>query len=131
MTDRRIISTPNAPAPMAPYNQAIVHGDLVFCSGAIGTVPATGSFAAGGAAEQAAQALDNAAAVLEAAGSGLDRALKTTIFLVDMADFPAVNEVYRERMPEPHPARTTVAVQALPRGALVEIEVIAAVRQPS
>jgi 2-iminobutanoate/2-iminopropanoate deaminase len=132
MTDRRVIQIPNAPAPVAPYSQAIVRGGLVFCSGAVGTNPATGELVDGGAPGQAAQALDNIAAILAAADSGLDLVLKTSIFLVEMADWAPVNEVYRERMPQPYPARTTVVVQALPLGARVEIEVLAAVRsEPS
>lgn len=132
MTGRRVIQIANAPAPVAPYSQAIVSGGLVFCSGAVGTNPATGQLVDGGAAGQAGQALTNVAAILDEAGSGLDLALKTSIFLVDMGDWEAVNEVYRERMPQPYPARTTVVVQALPLGAQVEIEVLAAVRsEPS
>lgn len=128
MTDRRVIQIPNAPAPVAPYSQAIVSHGLVFCSGAVGTNPATGQLVDGGAVGQAGQALTNIAAILDEAGSGLDLVLKTSIFLVDMADWEKVNEVYRERVPQPYPARTTVVVQALPLGAQVEIEVLAAVR---
>ena len=132
MTDRRVIQIANAPAPVAPYSQAIVRDGLVFCSGAVGTNPATGQLVDGGAPGQAGQALENIAAILDAAGSGLDLVLKASIFLVDMADWAAVNDVYRERMPQPYPARTTVVVQALPLGAQVEIEVLAAVRsEPS
>lgn len=128
MTDRRVIQIPNAPTPVAPYSQAIVAHGLVFCSGAVGTNPATGQLVDGGAAGQAGQALRNIAAILEEAGSGLDLVIKTSIFLVDMADWTAVNQVYGERMPQPYPARTTVVVSALPLGAQVEIEVLAAVR---
>lgn len=125
MTDRRQVTTDGAPAAIGPYSHAIVAGDLVFAAGQVGSDPQSGELVAGGAAEQAVRALDNLEAVLQAAGSALDRVVKTTIFLADMADFAAVNEVYAGRLPQPYPARTTVAVRQLPKGARVEIECIA------
>ena len=125
MTDRRQVTTDGAPAAIGPYSHAIVAGDFVFAAGQVGSDPQSGELVAGGAAEQAARALDNLEAVLQAAGSALDRVVKSTIFLADMADFAAVNEVYAERLPQPYPARTTVAVRQLPKGARVEIEFIA------
>jgi 2-iminobutanoate/2-iminopropanoate deaminase len=102
-------------------------GSLLFTAGQVGVDPGTGRLVEGGVAAEAAQALDNLRAVLEAGGSGLDRVLRTGIFLVAMDDFSVVNEVYARLMPEPYPARTTVAVQALPLGARIEIEMVAAV----
>jgi 2-iminobutanoate/2-iminopropanoate deaminase len=124
--DKKIVTTGDAPAAIGPYSQAVVAGGLVFCSGQIPLDPATGAMVAGDVRAQTARVLDNLEAVLTAAGSSLARAVKTTIFLVDLADFAAVNEVYGERFPEgAAPARATVQVAALPRGAKVEIEVIA------
>jgi len=125
VSERRAVTAGAAPAAIGPYSQAIVAGHFVFCAGQVGTDPATGELVEGGAAAQAERALDNLAAVLREAGSGLDRAVKTTIFLADMADFQEVNEAYARRVPQPYPARTTVAVRELPRRALVEIECIA------
>lgn len=124
MSTRRTISTEAAPGAIGPYSQAVEANGIVFTAGQVGTDPATGELE-DGVAVQAARALANLAAVLEAAGTGFDRVLKTTIFLADMADFAAVNEVYAAHMPEPFPARSTVAVRTLPRNALVEIEMIA------
>jgi len=104
---------------------------LVFTAGSLGLDPTTGQLVSGGAAAQATRAIANLGAILDAAGSSLDRVLKTTVFLVDMADYPAVNEVYREAFPEPYPARTAVAVQALPLGARVEIECVALAAEAS
>jgi 2-iminobutanoate/2-iminopropanoate deaminase len=125
VTDRRQVTTDGAPAAIGPYSHAIVAGDFVFAAGQVGSDPQSGELVAGGAAEQAVRALDNLEAVLQAAGSALDRVVKTTIFLADMADFAAVNEVYAGRLPQPYPARTTVAVRQLPKGARIEIECIA------
>jgi 2-iminobutanoate/2-iminopropanoate deaminase len=122
-----VIRTSSAPAAIGPYSQAIGAGELVFCSGQIALDPASGKLVAGDAAAQARQALANLAAVLEAAGSGLERVVKTTIFLVDLADFASVNDVYATFFPAAPPARSTVQVAALPRGARVEIEAIALV----
>ncbi len=124
MSKRRSISTDAAPGAIGPYSQAVEANGVVFTAGQVGTDPATGELEDGVGA-QAERALANLEAVLGAAGTGFDRVLKTTIFLADMGDFGAVNEVYARRMPEPYPARSTVAVRTLPRNALVEIEMIA------
>jgi 2-iminobutanoate/2-iminopropanoate deaminase len=126
MTTREQISTPAAPAAAGPYSQAIRAGDLVFVAGQLGIDPATGEFAADDAAGQAERALANLGAILDAAGSGLDRLLKTTVFLVDIADWANVNVVYERLVPPPFPARSAFAVKELPRGARVEIEAVAA-----
>jgi 2-iminobutanoate/2-iminopropanoate deaminase len=126
MLDATAILTERAPAPVGPYSQAIRVDGFLFCSGQVGLDPATGKIVAGGVAEQTRQVLDNLAAVLAGAELGLDAIVKTTIFLVDIADFATVNAVYGERMGTPPPARSTVAVAALPLGARVEIEAIAA-----
>jgi len=120
-----VVATADAPAAIGPYVQARIEGGLVWCSGQIGLDPATGVLVPGGVAAEARRALANLDAVLRAAGSGLDRVLKTTVFLVDMADFAAMNEVYEEAFPAPFPARSTVAVAALPRGGRFEIEAVA------
>ena len=124
---RQIVSTPNAPAAIGPYSQAVVIDNLIFCSGQIPLDPATGAFVGtGDVRAQTRRVMDNLRAVLEAAGSSLHFAAKATIFLKNLADFAAVNEVYAEYFVgiEP-PARATVEVAGLPRGALVEIEMIA------
>jgi len=121
---RQAIQTNGAPAAIGAYSQGIRSGDLVFCSGQVGLDPASGELADGVEA-QAERALRNLQAVLDAAGLGLDDVVKTTIFLTDVGDFAAVNAVYAKFMPEPPPARSTVGIAALPRGALVEIEAIA------
>lgn len=121
----KVISTSQAPAAIGPYSQAVVHNGMVFCSGQI-SLTADGQGPVGEtAAAQAEQIMKNIDAVLTAAGSGFGKVLKTTIYLVDMNDFAAVNEVYARAFPEQPPARSTVAVSALPKGALVEIEVTA------
>ena len=119
------ISSAAAPAAIGPYSQAIRAGDLLFCSGQIPLSPVTGEVVAADIRGQAEQVMENIAAVLSAAGAGFDDVVKATIYLVDMNDFAVVNEVYGRRFPEHKPARSTVAVSALPRGVLVEIEVIA------
>lgn len=124
MSERTPIQTDAAPAALGPYSQAIRGGGLVFTAGQVGLDPQTGELAVGVVA-QAEQALANLAAILGAAGSTLDRTLKTTIFLADMGDFAAVNEAYARHFSEPYPARSTVAVKQLPRNALVEIECVA------
>lgn len=126
MTTREAIQTDAAPAAAGPYSQAIRTGDLVFTAGQLGTDPATHEFVGDGVAAQAEQALANLAAILEAAGSGLDRLVKVTVFLAEIGDWPAVNEVYARVVPEPYPARSAFAVKDLPKGALVEIEAVAA-----
>jgi 2-iminobutanoate/2-iminopropanoate deaminase len=122
-----IVSTEKAPGAIGPYSQAVVVNGLVFCSGQIPIDPATGEFVPGGVAEQTRQVLQNLSAVLEAAGSGLGSVVKTSVFLADMKDFTAMNEVYSEFFSVNKPARATVQAGALPRNALVEIECIAAV----
>jgi 2-iminobutanoate/2-iminopropanoate deaminase len=122
---KRVIETAAAPRPIGPYSQAIDTGALVFCAGQIGLDPATGALVSGGTAAEATQALRNLAAVLEAAGVGLDDVVKTTLFLVDLGDGPAVGNIYAAQFPQPYPARSTVQVAALPAGARVEIEAIA------
>ena len=119
------IIAPKAPAALGPYSAAIKVGELIFTSGQIPADPATGELAPGGIAQQTEQSLMNLSAVLEAAGSGLDQVIKTTCFLTDMADFAAFNAAYGKYFSEHKPARSTVAVKALPKGALVEIECVA------
>ena len=119
------ISTEKAPAAIGPYSQAIQAGNLLFCSGQIPLDPVTGEVVAGDVSRQAEQVLENIAAVLSAAGAGFNDVVKATVFLVEMGDFGAVNEVYGRYFSGHKPARSTVAVKALPRGVLLEIEVIA------
>ena len=120
------IQTLNAPAAIGPYSQAVDSGaGLVFVSGQLPIDPATGAFPEGGVKEQTRQSLTNASAILEEAGLGLGSVVKTTVFLADMADFAAMNEVYSQFFTAPFPARSAVAVKTLPKGALVEIECIA------
>ena len=121
------INTPNAPAAIGPYSQAIDSGHgLIFVSGQLPLNPATGAFPEGGVQEQTKQSIKNAAAILEAAGLSLANVVKTTVFLADMGDFAAMNEVYAQYFSKPFPARSAVAVKTLPKNALVEIECIAA-----
>lgn len=127
MTERRIVKTEEAPGAIGPYSQAVVAGGFVYASGQIPTDPATGQFVEGGVREQTAQVLRNLSKVLEAAGSSLARVVKTTVFLADMNDFAAMNEVYGEFFSEEPPARSTVQAARLPRDARVEIDVIALV----
>ena len=120
------IQTDQAPAAIGPYSQAIDSGaGLVFVSGQIPIDPSTGTFVPGGIREQTRQSLTNAQAILAAAGLGLGNIVKTTVFLADMGDFAAMNEVYAQFFAAPYPARSAVAVKTLPKGALVEIECIA------
>ena len=124
----QIISSDKAPKAIGPYSQAIAHGGLVWCSGQIALDPATGGMVgAGDVRAEAVQALKNLAAVLAEAGTGFDRVVKVTIFLMDMADFAVVNEVYAAAMGDARPARATVQVAGLPKGARVEIDCVAAV----
>lgn len=120
-----VIATDKAPAAIGPYSQAVRVGELLFCSGQIPLDPATGEVVAGDVSAQTVRVMENIAAVLAAAGRGFDDVVKTTIFLADMADFAAVNEVYGRCFTGHKPARSTVAVKGLPRGVSVEIEVIA------
>lgn len=119
------ISTTKAPAAIGPYSQAIKVGGLVFVSGQLPIDPATGAFAEGGIKELTRQSLTNMKAILEEAGASMANVVKTTVFLADMNDFAAMNEVYAEFFAAPFPARSAVAVKTLPKGALVEIECIA------
>ena len=120
-----IINTAGAPAAIGPYSQAVSAGGFIFCSGQIPIVPDTGALLSGSAAAQAEQVMANLSAVLEAAGSSLGRIVKTTIFLSDMNDFSAVNEVYSRALGEHRPARATVEVSRLPKDVSVEIECVA------
>jgi 2-iminobutanoate/2-iminopropanoate deaminase len=120
-----VVATDGAPAAIGPYVQERVDGRAVYCSGQIALDPASGQLLDGPVEEQTRRVLDNLTAVLQAAGGSLAAVVKTTVFLVDMADFTAMNEVYAAAFAEPYPARSTVAVAALPRGARVEIEAIA------
>ena len=123
----KAIKTDKAPAAIGPYSQAIDSGcGLVFVSGQLPIDPSTGAFPEGGVREQTRQSLLNASAILQAAGLGLSDVVKTTVFLADMGDFAAMNEVYASFFTEPFPARSAVAVKTLPKGALVEVECIAA-----
>lgn len=122
---KQVISTKKAPAAIGPYSQAIKVGNLVFTSGQIPIDPATGVFAEGGIKEQTRQSLTNVKAILEEVGLSLANVVKTTVFLADMNDFADMNAVYAEFFAEPYPARSAVAVKTLPKGALIEIEVIA------
>ena len=122
---REIISTDKAPGAIGPYSQAIKTGGMVFCSGQIPIDPATGEFVSSDISEQTEQVLKNLAAVLEAANTGLSNVVKTTVFLADMSDFAAMNEVYGRYFNENKPARATVQAARLPRDARVEIECIA------
>jgi 2-iminobutanoate/2-iminopropanoate deaminase len=126
VSEREVVRTENAPAPFqgAPYSQGVVYGDLVFVAGQLGIDPVTGAVVEGGIAAQTEQVMRNLGAILEAAGSGLDRVVKTTIYLVDLGDFAAMNEVYAGHLAEPYPARATIQIGALPSGALVEMEAI-------
>jgi len=121
-----IISTPDAPAAIGPYSQAVVVEGMLYSSGQIALTP-EGELIEGGVEAQTRQVLRNLSAVLEAAGSSLQQVVKTTIFLADMGDFAAVNEVYAEFFGEHRPARSTVAVRTLPKNVLVEIDCIARV----
>lgn len=124
-TERTVISTPTAPAAIGPYSQAIVAGDLIFCSGQIPLDPQTGELAGDTIDTQTRRVLDNLTALLAAAGSSLQHVVKTTIFLQDMNDFQAVNAIYSEYFGSEPPARSTVQVARLPRDVRVEIEAIA------
>ena len=122
----KAISTNNAPAAIGPYSQAIEAGGLVFASGQLPINPSTGTFPEGGIKEQTRQSILNAQAILESAGCSLSNVVKTTVLLAEIADFAAMNEVYASFFSEPFPARSAFAVRDLPKGALVEIEMIAA-----
>lgn len=124
--EKEIISTDRAPQAIGPYSQALALSSLIFTSGQIPLDPATGAFPSQDIAAQTAQSLENVKAILEAAGSGMDKVLKTTVFLADMADFAAMNAVYETYFPQGScPARSAVQAAALPKGARVEIEAVA------
>jgi len=122
----KVISTQQAPAAIGPYSQAIHIGNLVYTSGQLPIDPATGAFPEGGIKEQTRQSLTNVQAILREAGVSMSQVVKTTVFLADMNDFADMNAVYAEFFAEPYPARSAVAVKTLPKSALVEIEVVAA-----
>jgi len=124
---KKIISTTKAPSAIGPYSQAVQVGNLIYTSGQIPINPATGSFVEGGIREQTRQALLNVKAILEEAGLTMGNVVKTTVFMADMNDFSDMNAVYAEFFTEPYPARSAVAVKTLPKGALVEIEVVAGI----
>lgn len=120
------ISTQNAPAAIGPYSQAIEVNGFVYASGQLPIDPATGAFPEGGVKEQTRQSILNVKAILGEAGLALSNVVKTTVYLADMGDFVAMNEVYSQFFAQPFPARSAIAVKALPKGALVEVEVVAA-----
>ena len=122
---KKVISTSKAPAAIGPYCQAIQVGNFVYTSGQIPIDPSTGQFAEGGIKEQTRQSLLNVKAILEESGLKMSDVVKTTVFMADMNDFADMNKVYAEFFSEPYPARSAVAVRTLPKGALVEIEVVA------
>lgn len=122
----KVVNTNKAPKAIGPYSQAIEANGLIITSGQLPIDPATGEFAPGGIKEQTRQSLTNAKAILEEAGIGLGNVMKTTVFLSDMNDFAAMNEVYAEFFSEPFPSRSAIAVKTLPKNALVEVECIAA-----
>lgn len=119
------IEARGAPKAVGPYSHAMIEGDLVFCSGQVPLDPATSELVTGDIAAQTNRILENLAAVLAAAGSGLDRVVKTTVFLTDIGDFVAMNDAYAKRFGDHRPARSTIGVAALPRGARIEIECVA------
>lgn len=122
---KKVIATTKAPAAIGPYNQAIQVGNMLFASGQLGLDPATGNFPEGGVKEQTIQSFQNVKAILEEAGFSINDVVKTTVFLANMADFAAMNEIYASQFEGDFPARSAVAVKTLPKNALVEVEVIA------
>src|SRR5262245_38656540 len=131
MSTRRVIQAPNVAKPQSYYSQAIASGDLLFCSGQIAIDPATGQMVQGGIEAETEQVLKNLSGVLAAAGADLADVLKTTIYLADFSEFQAMNAVYLRAFPSEPPARATVGVSALPRGAKIELEAIARLRNPT
>lgn len=121
----KAIESPNAPAAIGPYSQAVQTGNLIFCSGQLPIDPTTGKFPEGGIKEQTRQSLLNISRILEQEGLSLSNVVKTTVLLADISDFAAMNEVYAEMFKAPFPARSAFSVRDLPKGALVEIECIA------
>ena len=128
MQEIHAVRTTAAPTPLAgaPYSQAVTHAGLVYVSGQIGLDPETGNLVEGGIEAQSEQVLRNVTAILAAAGSGLDRVLRSTVYLAELEDWPTLNEVYRRHFDDPAPARTAFQVAGLPAGALVEVDVVAA-----
>ncbi|HHH84496.1 MAG TPA: RidA family protein [Firmicutes bacterium] len=124
---KKIIKTNKAPGAVGPYSQAVVSGGYVFTSGQLPVDPQTGKFVEGGIKEEARQCLENVREILEAAGTSLDKAVKATVFLTDINDFSAVNEIYGTFFKEDPPARSAYQVAALPLGARIEIEMIASI----
>ena len=124
---KQVIHTEKAPKAIGPYSQAVRWGHLLFLSGQLGIDPASGNLVNGGFEAEARQVLANIQAILESQKSGMDKILKTTVFLTNMEDFAVFNGIYGTFIPEPYPARTTIQVAALPKGARIEMEVIAEV----
>lgn len=122
---KKVIATKNAPAAIGPYSQAIQVGNMLFASGQLGLIPETGELPEGGVKAQTEQSFKNVKGILEAAGYTIDDVVKTTVFLADMGDFAAMNEVYASKFNADFPARSAVAVKTLPKNALVEIEIVA------
>jgi len=122
---KKVISTSNAPAAIGPYSQAIKVGNLIYTSGQIPVNPKTGTIVEGGIKEQTRQSFENVKSILKEAGLTMADVIKTTVFMADMNDFAEMNAIYAEFFAEPYPARSAVAVKTLPKGAMVEIEVIA------
>lgn len=122
---KKVIATTNAPAAIGPYSQAVQAGNMLFASGQLGIDPSSGNFVEGGVKEQTAQAFKNVHAILAEAGFTIDQVVKTTVYLADMGDFAAMNEVYASQFEGAFPARSAVAVKTLPKNGLVEVEVIA------
>jgi 2-iminobutanoate/2-iminopropanoate deaminase len=127
MTIQSVVRTPSAPAAIGPYSQGIQAGGLLFVSGQIPLDPATGEMTRGDIADQVRRVLENLSAILKAGGSGMDRVVRTTVYLLDLGEFSKMNEVYKEYFADVPPARSTVGVAALPKGARVEIDAIALV----
>ncbi len=125
MSELKAVSTDGAPAALGPYSQAIISGDLVFTAGQIALDPTTGELVDGGVAAEAERVLENLSAVLQAAGCSMADVVKTTVYLADLGDYAAVNEVYARYFSEPHPARSAVQTAGLPLGARLEIDAIA------
>lgn len=123
---RTTVNSPDAPAAIGPYSQAVRHGGLLWCSGQLGLDPASGGFKADTTVAQAEQSLRNLDAICREAGTSLSKALRLTIYLIDLADFQAVNKVYETFFESPYPARATVQVAALPKGGRVEIDAVVA-----
>ena len=125
MHERRVVRTEGAPQPIGPYEQAVAAGPFIFLSGQLGIDPSTGKMVEGGVAEQTTRALENMKAVLEAAGSSLSNVVRVGVYLAEMGDFQTMNEIYSKYLGEVKPARSAIAVKALPAGGLVEMDAVA------